>query len=207
MADFATDFAALNTNLTALVTDDQGLRAQVADLQEKLDAANAQIASLDPNAAAELSTAQAQIATMNAEINKLINPVVVTAATINSQVGSEITTTVAATGGVGPYTWTASSLPDGVTMDSDGNVSGTPTNAVSSEVQATATDTEGNSGVGAIDFVIAAAPVEEPAPAETTTDGTVPTDNPAPPLDPSAPVDSSTPANPIAVPDGTVADI
>lgn len=52
---------------------------------------------------------------------------------------------VTATGGTAPYTWTATGLPDGLTMASDGTISGTPTAADEdgAEVQATVSDSAG----------------------------------------------------------------
>ena len=41
-------------------------------------------------------------------------------------VGTGYSATLAATGGVSPYTWSASGLPSGLTMSSAGNISGTP---------------------------------------------------------------------------------
>ncbi len=59
----------------------------------------------------------------------------------SGQVGSAITTfTLAATGGTSPYTWTATGLPGGVTVASNGDVSGTPTESGTFDVTATATD-------------------------------------------------------------------
>nr|WP_170215218.1 ExeM/NucH family extracellular endonuclease [Nocardioides plantarum] len=48
--------------------------------------------------------------------------------------------TLAATGGTSPYTWTATGLPDGLSISSAGQVSGTPTAAGTSTVTATVTD-------------------------------------------------------------------
>ena len=48
--------------------------------------------------------------------------------------------TLAATGGTSPYTWTATGLPPGVTVATNGAVSGTPTTAGTSNVTATVTD-------------------------------------------------------------------
>lgn len=52
---------------------------------------------------------------------------------------------VSATGGTAPYTWTATGLPDGLTMASDGTIAGTPTtaNEVGAEVTITVSDSAG----------------------------------------------------------------
>ena len=59
----------------------------------------------------------------------------------SGQVGQAITGfTLQATGGTSPYTWTATGLPAGVTVATNGAVSGTPTEDGTFDVTATATD-------------------------------------------------------------------
>jgi predicted extracellular nuclease len=59
----------------------------------------------------------------------------------SGQVGQPIAGfTLQATGGTSPYTWAATGLPDGVTVDASGAVSGTPTEDGTFDVTATATD-------------------------------------------------------------------
>ena len=59
----------------------------------------------------------------------------------SGQVGQAIASfTLAASGGTAPYTWTATGLPAGVTVASNGAVSGTPTVSGTFNVTATATD-------------------------------------------------------------------
>ncbi len=48
--------------------------------------------------------------------------------------------TLTATGGTTPYAWSATGLPDGISVDTGGTVSGTPTAAGDSTVEATVTD-------------------------------------------------------------------
>jgi len=60
--------------------------------------------------------------------------------------------TLAASGGKAPYTWTATGLPDGITVSSAGVVSGTPTQAGTYTVTATATDAA--SATATAEFVI-----------------------------------------------------
>lgn len=50
---------------------------------------------------------------------------------------------LSATGGVAPYTWTATGLPAGLTLSSDGVLSGTPTEAGTTETTFTVTDLRG----------------------------------------------------------------
>ncbi|GGQ72176.1 hypothetical protein GCM10010166_47590 [Couchioplanes caeruleus subsp. azureus] len=58
--------------------------------------------------------------------------------------GAEVTLTVAAGGGTAPYTWTASGLPAGLTMNpTTGVISGVPTSATATTVTITATDAGG----------------------------------------------------------------
>lgn len=59
-----------------------------------------------------------------------IEPLAITTATLsNGQGGSVYSQTLAATGGVAPYSWSLASgeLPSGITLASDGTISGTPT--------------------------------------------------------------------------------
>jgi alpha-tubulin suppressor-like RCC1 family protein len=50
---------------------------------------------------------------------------------------------LSATGGVAPYTWTATDLPAGLTLSSDGILAGTPTEAGTTETTFTVTDLRG----------------------------------------------------------------
>lgn len=58
-------------------------------------------------------------------------------------VGSAYTTTLAATGGVAPYTWSASGLPAGITLSSKGVLSGTATTYGVYPLAITVSDSEG----------------------------------------------------------------
>jgi len=77
-------------------------------------------------------------------------------------VGSPIAAfTMAATGGTPPYSWSATGLPDGVSINpSTGEVSGTPTTACACAVTATATDDADPAGTddAAFTFTISEAP-------------------------------------------------
>ncbi|WP_198665920.1 MULTISPECIES: putative Ig domain-containing protein [unclassified Sphingomonas] len=74
--------------------------------------------------------------------------VVDTTALPGATVGTAYAATLAASGGVGPYRYavSAGALPAGVTLASDGTLSGTPTTGGSFAVTVTATDSSGGSG-------------------------------------------------------------
>ncbi|HEX5401039.1 MAG TPA: ExeM/NucH family extracellular endonuclease [Pseudonocardiaceae bacterium] len=64
--------------------------------------------------------------------------------------------TLAVSGGTPPYTWTATGLPAGLSISTDGIISGTPATAGTSSVTATATDSAGVSGSASFSFVVGA---------------------------------------------------
>ena len=69
------------------------------------------------------------------------NPAITTTTLPNGFVGTAYTpTTVAATGGTGPYTFTATGLPAGLVISSAGQITGTPTAAGTSSATITVTD-------------------------------------------------------------------
>jgi hypothetical protein len=88
------------------------------------------------------STAPAALsATKNLSL-VIVAPLSITTTTLSSgAVGSAYSATVAATGGTTPYTWSASGLPAGLTINtSTGVISGTPTAAGTSTVAVTVSD-------------------------------------------------------------------
>lgn len=62
--------------------------------------------------------------------------------------------TLAATGGQGPYAWTATGLPAGLSIGSDGTISGSPARAGSYSVTATVTDAGGATKDVAVRLVV-----------------------------------------------------
>ena len=54
------------------------------------------------------------------------SPVIVTTALPDAQIGKVYSSKLAAAGGTLPYTWTASSVPNGLTLSKDGMLTGTP---------------------------------------------------------------------------------
>lgn len=60
-----------------------------------------------------------------------------------AEVGIRVRSSFAATGGQAPYTWTATSLPPGLTLQPDGTISGAPTRAGTQTISARLTDASG----------------------------------------------------------------
>lgn len=71
-------------------------------------------------------------------------------------VGGPIAGGATATGGSGAYSWTATGLPPGVVMSTDGALSGSPTSAGTYTTVATVTDTAGSSASTSATIVITA---------------------------------------------------
>lgn len=156
----ADDLTALAADIDRIVADDQAKTAEIATLK-------AQVASLDPNAAADLATAQAElasaqteVATLQAKIEAVVPvpvPFAVTALTVSGTTGQALSpVAIAVTGGTAPFTFSVSgTLPDGVGVDTLGNVSGTPTAAFTGDVTVTATDSTSATASGTVSFNIA----------------------------------------------------
>ena len=74
----------------------------------------------------------------------------------NGVVNANYTATVTATGGIAPYTFTTNNtLPTGLTLASNGSITGIPTSTISRTITVTATDA--NLCTGSADFIIAPA--------------------------------------------------
>ena len=72
----------------------------------------------------------------------------------NGAVGIAYTSVVSVTGGAGPYTFTATGLPPGLTLSTTGTLSGTPTTAGTSQISVTATDSSGGTVSGSFSITI-----------------------------------------------------
>jgi alpha-tubulin suppressor-like RCC1 family protein len=71
------------------------------------------------------------------------------------QAATFVSTSLSADGGAAPYTWTASNLPPGLSVDSSsGVISGTPTHPSTYSVTVTATDQAGHSGSASFSWTI-----------------------------------------------------
>lgn len=94
------------------------------------------------------------------------SPVAITTTSLPSAVqGSVYTTTLQASGGTSPYTWTApaNSLPAGLTLSSGGVITGMPTNVGSVSVTFTVTDNQDHTGQRTLSLRVNA-PSNPPAP-------------------------------------------
>ena len=88
--------------------------------------------------------------------------VVVSTTTLpNGQISTVYSQTLAATGGVSPYTWSLNSgaLPSGVTLSGGGLLSGLPTVTGTFNVNVLAIDSVGGAGAQALSLVVNAAPL------------------------------------------------
>ena len=72
-----------------------------------------------------------------------------------AEVGVRYVGSLSANGGQGPYTWTASGLPAGLSLGSSGSITGTPSSVGSYPSQVTVTDANGNSKTTAVTFRVA----------------------------------------------------
>jgi hypothetical protein len=71
----------------------------------------------------------------------VVNPLKVTTAGARGELGQALTVKPGATGGTGPYTWAATGLPDGLTLDpTTGIITGVPTATGLATVQLSVTD-------------------------------------------------------------------
>jgi hypothetical protein len=71
-------------------------------------------------------------------------PAITTSSLSSGTVGVLYSATLAASGGIEPYTWSAAGLPAGLSISTDGVISGTPTVAGTSAVEITVADSRGN---------------------------------------------------------------
>jgi hypothetical protein len=72
-----------------------------------------------------------------------------------AEVGVRYAGSLSASGGQGPYTWTASGLPGGLSVGTGGSISGTPTGVGSYPSQVTVTDANGNAKTTSVTFRVA----------------------------------------------------
>ncbi|MEO6088196.1 MAG: putative Ig domain-containing protein, partial [Umezawaea sp.] len=73
----------------------------------------------------------------------------------STAVGTAVSLPLTASGGTAPYTWTATGLPAGLSINSGtGTISGTPTAAATSAVSVTATDSAARSGSASFSWTV-----------------------------------------------------
>jgi len=103
-----------------------------------------------------------QVATRRFTVNVAPAPPTITTASLaNGEVGTAYSATLAATDGAPPLVWSVLSgaLPDGLTLNADGTVTGTPTTEGSSSFTARVTDALGRTDDQALSITITAPPV------------------------------------------------
>jgi hypothetical protein len=85
--------------------------------------------------------------------------IITTASLPNGTAGSAYSAGLSASGGVKPYTWSVSGLPDGVTAAPDGTIGGTPKTPGKFTVSATVTDARAATAAQSFGVTIAAPPL------------------------------------------------
>ena len=83
-----------------------------------------------------------------------IAPLAITGALSPAVVGTAVSGSVSATGGVQPYQFSATGLPAGVSMGSDGTLSGAPTAPGTASVTVTVTDSKGTTASKVLSMVV-----------------------------------------------------
>ena len=83
-----------------------------------------------------------------------ITPTITTTSLPAGTVGASYTATLAATGGTPPYTWTATGLPTGLTLSSNGAIAGTPTTGGIATVRATVRDSTGATAITTLTLAV-----------------------------------------------------
>src|SRR5579862_62535 len=83
-------------------------------------------------------------------------PLVISTTTLPAgTVGTVYSANLAATGGVSPYTWSASGLPGGLSISSSGTISGTPTTAGTQMASLTVKDSSGTTTSSSLSLTVA----------------------------------------------------
>jgi large repetitive protein len=82
-------------------------------------------------------------------------PLAVRASRLGGEVGVPSRAVVAGLGGQGPYTWSATGLPAGLTLGSGGAISGTPSTPGSYRATITMTDANGSTKTSDVTFTVA----------------------------------------------------
>jgi putative Ig domain-containing protein/parallel beta helix pectate lyase-like protein len=108
--------------------------------------------------AAAFNYAMEMVAFKGATSSPAPAPVVISTTTLPSgTVGSTYSSTLAATGGVSPYTWSASGLPAGLSISASGTISGTPTTMGTQMSSLTVKDASGTTASSSLSLTIGSA--------------------------------------------------
>jgi hypothetical protein len=125
------------------------------------------------------AAAQSATKALSITINPFNVPNITTTTLQGGTVGQVYNQTLQATGGLGALTWslTGESLPAGLTLSSDGTISGTPATVQNSNFTVTVTDTFGQSDTQDLSIGVGAA---NPGPANPPNPGPSNPPNPGP---------------------------
>ena len=123
----------------------------------------------------------------------IMSPTITTSALPSGKVGTAYSATLTATGTT-PITWSASGLPNGVTCNAAGVISGTPKSSGTFTVAVTATNEAGSISKSLTLTIAAAGTTPTPEPAPVTPDNPTPTPTDEPDETPDTPA-SDTPEN------------
>ena len=143
-----------------LMTDLMQTAATLAEdvnrlLAEQKSAISKAVAAALASAEANDAQVDAALKAIDATVTQVAPPIVVTPATFTGTSGSGFTGSMAASGGDGgPYTFAVDTAPGGLSMDSTGAWSGTPSASGTFTCNVTATDGAGVTGTVEVTFTI-----------------------------------------------------
>jgi len=148
MATLSEDVEAATAALTAL-TD------KVTELEAQLAAAEPSVSAADQTALEDATTAANAVLTPSGNPPTTEpTPLSVPNQAIDATVGSEINSTIAADGGVAPVTFTSNDLLAGLSLSSDGIVTGPASTAGTTPINVVATDATGATASGTVTITI-----------------------------------------------------
>lgn len=142
--------------MATLDTDVQEATTLIGDLVAALNAASnptPPVSQADQDALeAAIAAGQAALTPAPVETPLSFTP----ALSVSTALGQPASFSVgSATGGTPPYTFAVSSLPDGLSADTSGNVTGTPTASGSTSISVQVSDSAGNSASGSVSLTVA----------------------------------------------------
>ncbi|NYF90957.1 beta strand repeat-containing protein [Tunturibacter empetritectus] len=116
------------------------------------------------------SPAKTASATIPLSVTAAIAPLAITTTTFAGATSTQpYTTTLSATGGTAPYTWSVTGLPAGLTLGSNGVIAGTPTATGSFPISVTVTDSQSPAKTASATIPLAVTAAIAPLAITTTT--------------------------------------